>query len=355
MPEHIPNHATRPAALLVTIALLFALALALGMLTPIAPVDAQGLTTQQPLASPTPVGGCVAAQNFVQGEVVYVRSGVNVRHLPTLSGAMVNYFVENVVAYIDDGPICADGYNWWHIIVQGNDGWIADGDIQFGPFLQSSGFNINEDPIVRGCAPPLSLRTEPRAYLLHNVRIRAEPGQNGRVLTVAPYNTFVEVLDGPQCYEGLNWWFVRTEVVNIVYEGWMAEGVSGNYYAINESTLTASVCSPPLNLPIGTRGAVTYNDSAPKSLRAAPGVESELLYTLVRGVPFIVVGGPVCVDDMNWWQIRVLASTEVVGWMGEGGPSNYWIAVIIRPTPVPSATSPPVATAHPTFTPTATP
>ena len=80
----------------------------------------------------------------------------------------------------------------------------------------------------------------------------------------------------------------------------------------------------------GQRGFIYYYDDKPKSLRAAPGENSTLLFTLVFGVPFIVEeGGPVCANNMNWWKVRVLASTPVIGWVSEGSTfAGYWLATI---------------------------
>ena len=111
-----------------------------------------------------------------------------------------------------------------------------------------------------------------------------------------------------------------------MYDGWMAEG--GNEVALMvpqdlPSLEDGTLCAPPYGiLSIGMRGYVNYTDSTPKSLRAMPGTDQTLLFTLVDGVPFIIEGGPVCVENMNWWQIRVLASAEVVGWMSEGSPGG---------------------------------
>ena len=45
--------------------------------------------------------------------------------------------------------------------------------------------------------------------------------------------------------------------------------------------------------------------------------------------PFVIEGGPVCRENLNWWRIRVLASQEVVGWMAEGSSGiGYWMRAI---------------------------
>jgi hypothetical protein len=87
-----------------------------------------------------------------------------------------------------------------------------------------------------------------------------------------------------------------------------------------------TICAYPLNLKIDERVRVIYDDGIPKNLRAAPDLQSAILYELVEGVPMVIIGGPVCADTYNWWQVRILSSTEVIGWFAEGGPDAWWIA-----------------------------
>ena len=117
-------------------------------------------------------------------------------------------------------------------------------------------------------------------------------------------------------------------VVNVAYDGWMAEGQSqDNYYLLPEDLDAQSVCAMPRDFSIGQQVRVYYREGGPKSLRAAPGVDAPLLFSLVRNMPMVIEGGPICRDDLNWWQVRVLASTPVTGWMAEGSPGvGYWIA-----------------------------
>ncbi len=278
-----------------------------------------------PTLTPGAVRECPTPMNLVVNLVVYVRSGVTIRHQPNLSGAPVNYYVENMVAVITDGPVCANGYNWWRIRGPGNNGWIAEGSAEGGYFLQSAGVMSDGSPTLWTCSDPLTIPRGDTIVRSFNLRLREEPGFGGRVLTVVPHDATVQVIDGPTCADGYNWWHVQTEVVGIPYDGWMAEGPPGDYWMVSTTYLESENCHSPLPLDVGERAYVYFRNYPPRALRAAPGRDAPMLYTLVRNVPLVIEGGPVCVDEINWWQVRVLASTPVVGWLAEGGPGNYVI------------------------------
>ncbi|MCD4685327.1 MAG: hypothetical protein K8S97_05275 [Anaerolineae bacterium] len=82
----------------------------------------------------------------------------------------------------------------------------------------------------------------------------------------------------------------------------------------------------------------------PVNVRASASAASTQVTQLAPGDTFIIIGGPVCAENLVWWNIRVGAFT---GWAGEGANGLYWIEptgnVVAQPTP----TSQPVA-AQPT-------
>ncbi|MBE0690992.1 MAG: hypothetical protein IH587_12815, partial [Anaerolineae bacterium] len=75
----------------------------------------------------TPPGGCFPSLTLGVGDEIGIRAGINLRAQPSASGAQVNYFALPVVAYVTDGPVCADGYNWWRVRGVGDPGWVAEG------------------------------------------------------------------------------------------------------------------------------------------------------------------------------------------------------------------------------------
>lgn len=298
-----------------------------GFAQPFIPVVADVL-----YATATPIGGCFTPLFLKPGDYAYIRSGVNVRHLPTLSGAPVAYTSENIDVVITEGPVCADGYNWWRVSGPENPGWVAEGRIDVGFYLIP--YNLD---LSGSCVSLYALAAGKRAELLVNTRVREAANPDALVKTVAPAGSMVDIIGGPQCVGGYYWWEVRVTVVDFTYQGWMAEGQDQVYWLVPEdapSTEDGTLCAPPLKFAQGTRGLVRYRDGTPKYLRAAPGTDGDAMFSLVNNVPFIVIGGPICRNNLNWWKIRVLASTEVIGWMAEGSPGvGYWMTTLQRAYP----------------------
>lgn len=294
-----------------------------------------------------PPDACYPPLPLTEGDVIYIEPGVNIRNGPTKSSAIVwntiydNRFdpdgddgeydfevVDNpeaVPAVIVDGPVCSQRYNWWRITGTGNPGWVAEGR------PDEDGYYIGSPLIdTRGtCDSLYTLAVGMVVNPVLDARIRQAPDRESLTKTVVPAGTPVYITGGPACVDGYLWWAVRATVVNFTYNGWMSEGFNGDYYLIPPnlpSTADGTLCANPLPLVVGSRALVSYNDLTPKALRSAPGKSSPLLFTLVTNVPLIIEGGPVCADNLNWWQVRVLASQEVIGWMAEGSPSvGYWI------------------------------
>ncbi|MCU0514572.1 MAG: hypothetical protein MUE40_18615 [Anaerolineae bacterium] len=340
----------RLALLVLALPALLLLALSLNLLI-IPPVTAQlntpiPYTPGSPLQTITPTvpfNQCFSPLRLAPGDAIFILPGVNIRNAPTQSSALVwntNYDNRDedgelvdaprlVAATIVSGPVCAEGFNWWQIEGTRNPGWVAEGRPEDG-----NGYNLVTVDTARTapCTPQFNLAVGAPVTLQYNVRIREAPILSGRTLTVVPFQTPIAIVGGSQCVDGLLWWYVRATVLGQVYEGWMAEGANERQYLLPldlPSTERGTLCGAPLPLLAGQRAFVHYRDSEPKALRAAPGTAAPLLFTLVEGVPFIIEGGPACADNMNWWRVRVLASTPVVGWLSEGSAfAGYWIATL---------------------------
>lgn len=277
------------------------------------------VTTVQPSVTP----GCAAPLPLEEDALAYVSGGVYARTEPNGSSPWVNYYEQSVVVRITGGPVC-DGqrYNWWQVRGPGNDGWVAEGSPgnYFMAFAAPPGGGTP-------CFPPAELTIGGRARILQDVKVRDAASPDGLVLTVASLGSLAEVLEGPSCIGGFNWWRVQVTVLNVVYTGWAADTESDTTPILeDELARFEPVCAPPLNLGVGSRAFVNYKGNNPKSLRAAPSINGALIATLLDGIGFEIIGGPVCASDgYNWWQIRILSRPDVSGWLAEGGPANYWI------------------------------
>jgi hypothetical protein len=283
------------------------------------------LPTPTPLITPSPTSaapGCVAAFPIQPGDVVTVRGGVNIRTAPSVSAPWLANFPEPRNFTALEGPVCVDDYFWWRIRGHGVSGWVAERSnaMTFITFI---------DPVATAvvCPRPLQLAAGEEVELVTGVRVRGEPSLAGRVLTVAPLGSMVTIVTAdPTCADGYNWRRVRVTVAGWTYEGWMVEASSTLPDVAFIEITPETVCLLPLALSPGDRGRVTYRDGMPKNLRSAPGENGEILWTLVRAVPLEIIGGPVCLDGMNWWNVRILSTIPAEGWLAEGGPrGNYWI------------------------------
>ncbi len=285
--------------------------------TPIGSPTVYYVTTLVP--SPTP--GCAAPLPFIVGQLVFVKPGVFIRTQPNASSPYVNYYTSSTTDTIVSGPVC-DGirYNWWQVKGPENDGWVAEGSP--GDYWISGGQTPGPH-----CQTAINLIVGKRAKLLRDLKVHDQPADAALVLTVASSGQFVPVLEGPTCGADLfNWWKIQVTVENVVYTGWVADAQpGGNDWMISEDALNAPVCAPPLPLTIGSDGYVNYTDHKPKNLRSGPSNESQLVATLLDGIGFQIIAGPVCADGYNWWQISILSRPDVTGWLAEGGPDAYWI------------------------------
>ncbi len=297
--------------------------------------------------------GCVLLFPITLGDVITINSGVNLRARPNISAPSLAYYQEKRDFLVVDGPICANDYYWWLVTGHGTSGWVAQG---------TSGENFvllimpgPDAPIL--CETPLFFQRNEQVQVTYNVRLRREPSLSALVDTVVPFEGYVTILNPePICADGINWWNVRSTVAGFTYEGWIAQGSASNSAAGDtfvELTPPPN-CSVPMRAIIGDQGRVRYVDRTPKSLRTAPGLDGELLFTLVEGVPVEIIGGPVCEDGLNWWQIRVLGNFQPEGWLAEGSRPNYWIRITndIGPNRLATQTALPTIPGASTITPT---
>jgi hypothetical protein len=268
-----------------------------------------------PVPSPTP--GCAAPLSMTVGDTAYVRAGTYVRYGPDASSPYVNYYAEAVSVTITGGPVCDQYYNWWQVSGPGNNGWVAEGK-PGAYYVTPAGSST-----ANTCGTPQSFVPGEQSLLRTGLRVRAEAGLSGLVLTVAPQGALVDIVAGPVCANGYNWWQIRVTVVEVLYTGWVAEGAPDGTTWLGPET-EPSVCAPALPMDVGMQGYVQYTDLNPKHLRTAPALNAASIVRLLDGIGFEVVGGPVCADTYNWWQVRIL-TTNVTGWLAEGGPPNYWI------------------------------
>lgn len=310
----------------------FCLMLSLFVLTASAQTPTPIPTTPTPLTtffvapSPTPQA-CATPQPFTAGQRVVLTPGVNLRHLPSLSGAVTNYYTMEVLLNVVDGPVCANGYNWWRVQGVGEPGWVIEG--RPGRYFLNFAYEAPETV----CYPSLGLPLGEDALLLTGVLIREGASQDALVLSNILTDERVTVLSGPICAENINWWQVRfRQDANTTLTGYIAEGYPGEYWIQSTIATPAPVyCPRALRLRVGDRVGITYDDAIRRRLRAEPTVNGAIVAQLVGGVALeIVDGNAICADGYNWWYVHVL-TTDIYGWVAEGLPGNYWVDIISMP------------------------
>ena len=227
-----------------------------GALLIVLPVDAQREPDPTPIPytpgvplfglTETPIpGGCFDPLGLAIGQTVLVKVGVELRNLPTISGGIVwntvfDFRVDPdgddgefdfelsedarpLEAIVVEGPVCADGLNWWRIEGLGNPGWVAEGTPDF--------YNIFGAPTgLDNCDPLYPLQIGQSPEVLYNVRIRTQPNRISATRTVVSAGAHMVIVDGPSCDGEYLWWLVQTTVNGLLYEGWVREGEAGESF-----------------------------------------------------------------------------------------------------------------------------
>ncbi len=86
--------------------------------------------------------------------------------------------------------------------------------------------------------------------------------------------------------------------------------------------------APPTRLAQGMSAFVTYSapGEARQSLRVRERPFGQEVGTMPEGAQFSIIGGPVCVDTLVWWEV-LTADGTLQGWSAEGqNSSNYFMA-----------------------------
>jgi hypothetical protein len=165
--------------------------------------------------------------------------------------------------------------------------------------------------------------------------MRSQPyrGYDSVVLMEIPAGGIFNVLNGPSCYDNMNWWLVNYNGV----QGWTPEGSAyGDYWT---SPVTSGGCMPlPSRLIAGQTGRVT--NGLPNVLRSQPyrGYDSVILVNIPAGGVFTVIAGPNCSEGMTWW---LVSYNGINGFTAEGQGDQYWLEPYGFIPPPTCATIPP--------------
>ncbi|MFO7321295.1 MAG: SH3 domain-containing protein [Chloroflexota bacterium] len=182
---------------------------------------------------------CAPPLALPEGAGLRVINGARVRAVPGAMARVLAYVGPNTLLSVRGQPECVGGINWWPVWTpaggeQFAEGWIAESDDGL-PVVEPNRVVL---PGEAACAPPYRrLGIGVRAVVTYRddrpKNLRAAPGRDAPVLNTLLKNVAVDIIGGPECRDGLNWWQIR--VVGIPETvGWMAEGgtAAGGYWLL---------------------------------------------------------------------------------------------------------------------------
>lgn len=200
----------RPAMLLATVLLLLAAAAqALSPATSHAQADC-------PLPARLQVGDAV---EVIDGTANRLRQGPGLAY-----GKLGLSIVPGDVWYVLQGPVCADGINWYSVGAYDAGGWTAEGQPGRGYYLGRT----NRLPGGEGAVTPVCASDRLSAGMRvmvgdgRNQRVRRQPSKAAREIAWLAPGVPVTLVDGPSCADGWIWWYIRDDSGRI--QGWTAEG-----------------------------------------------------------------------------------------------------------------------------------
>jgi hypothetical protein len=86
----------------------------------------------------------------------------------------------------------------------------------------------------------------------------------------------------------------------------------------------------PSRLYVGDTAYVSFDPPTPNRVRQQPNTSAEVIGVIQPGEKVELIGGPMCSNQWNWWQVRSLTS-GLTGWTVEGDRSGYWLVPLDRP------------------------
>ncbi|GAB4531120.1 MAG: hypothetical protein OHK0046_51930 [Anaerolineae bacterium] len=260
----------------------------------------------------------------------------NLRDVPNTGGARVGQMPSGSTFAVLEGPVCADGFNWYQVEFNGAIAWTVegtDGEYWLQP-LEADAEATAIPTLAEGCTMPPRLVVGGQGRVLpgNANNFRDTPSASGTRLGQIPEGEVFLVLDGPICTEGFTWWQVDWSG----FIGWTVEGANNRYSlepVIAEPTATpipAPSITPtpePLTRPevdyvndvpvIGGRAVVIGTDNL--NVRQEPRIGAGQVGRFEPGTSVEVVDGPVLAESFNWWEIsgEDASGTTVTGWAVE--------------------------------------
>lgn len=183
---------------------------------------------------------CAAPLALGDGGALRLIYSARVRHVPGFSARVLGVMAANTPLSVRGEPECVDGSNWWPVWAPSGgafvEGWMAQSDDDGTPLVTAETVTALGD--ASACAPPYHRLAEGvRAVVTYRgtqpKNLRTAPSLSAGIVNQLVEGIAVDLLDGPVCADGLNWWQVRV-VGSPETSGWMAEGgtAAGGYWLL---------------------------------------------------------------------------------------------------------------------------
>ena len=155
-----------------------------------------------------------------------------------------------------EGPQCMDNFLWWRINYDGTEGWTVEANATTYFLEPYTDVTATTSTNSENCNIATRLQVDGYGQVSSTIpsRLRNEPTTRGEQIgQVDPLDIF-QVIDGPICADGFNWW--QVEVNNLV--GWLAEGDADRYYVevVTDPVLIGLTSTPDSTL---TSYAASWN------------------------------------------------------------------------------------------------
>jgi uncharacterized protein YgiM (DUF1202 family) len=196
---------------------------------------------------------------------------VNLREQPSLSAKILAALQEGTLAAVLDNGRDNEGYTWYYIRTDTNEGYVA------GNFLGQA---------PPGTPPPPNFAVGDFAKGTHdNVAIRSHPGLLQTKIAYLPKGSTVEITVESVAANNYRWYGVYDSVYK---GGWMVQDY-----------LTATD-APNRDFNIGDHVVVNTDVL---NLRTGPGSGYDVIATMPSGTKGVVLDGPVPANGFTWWQL----------------------------------------------------
>jgi len=184
------------------------------------------------------VDGCKVSSRLQAGDLAYISFGGgrnSIRSEPNTVPAdnKIGYAETGQVLIINGNPQCdIGGYLLWNVSPTFSASWKSGWTPEVAEPIKE--YWISPAPYWKPCgnSEVSHLDVGFRAYVSMADdtanRVRKNPGANADIMARIDPGEEIDIVDGPQCLDGLIWWKVK----NAFVEGWTAEGSGGEFWLI---------------------------------------------------------------------------------------------------------------------------